>query len=342
VRFGTLFALTFFGGMTHRRKIGIAIWTAVIVGAIATSVFVPRFIRYRNITIRGAVIRNSDNPDRRSPLLGVAVTATDGSVLASTKTDIKGAFRLTIRRTFLITHNVKLEFRLADYKPLDIYDPNGSKLYVATLVPREEDRPGHESREVTRISHVSVRYAITTGAVAEVGSGVKTFRIVNKGNVPCDGRLPCSPDGKWKATLVSASLDAGPDNEFRNGRVSCIAGPCPFTKIDRDDFSKEARVISAKILGWSDTTTFLLQGDSIRHVLVDNIRRAYPVIFDRTMNFSLPASADGTCIEAEMGGTPIIFPINPNLSLSWTNCEVQSEQESRLYRCELKPGFVFH
>lgn len=328
--------------MTHRRKLSILVWTAVIAGAIAISVSIPRLILYRNITIHGAVIRKSDNPDRQSPLLGVAVTATDGSVLASTKTDVNGAFRLTLPRTFVISHHVKLEFRLADYKPLDIHDPTGNKLYVARLIPVEEESAGREIEEITKISHVSVRYTIKTEALAEVGSGAKTFQVVNQGNVPCDGRLPCSPDGKWKATVVSASLDAGPDNEFRNGRVSCIAGPCPFTKIDRDDFSKEARVISVRVLGWSDTTTFLLQGDSIRHVLIDNIRRSYPVIFDRTMNFSLPASADGTCIEAEMGGTPIVFPINPNLSLSWTNCEVQSEQESRLYRCELKPGFVFH
>jgi hypothetical protein len=61
------------------------------------------------------------------------------------------------------------------------------------------------------------------------------------------------------------------------------------------------------------------------------------------MSFSVPAAAEGTCIEAEMGGNPIVFPIDPNLSLSWADCEKQAGSgNSRLYRCGLKPGYVFH
>jgi hypothetical protein len=187
-----------------------------------------------------------------------------------------------------------------------------------------------------------VRYTVKTGAVVDVGSGVKTFEVVNKGDVPCNGYRPCSPDGKWKAAQVSGSLDAGPENEFRDGRVSCIAGPCPFTQISRDNFSRGGRVIGVTILNWSDTTTFLLQAEAVRHMLTDATRKSYPVIFDRTMNFSLPASAEGTCIEAEVDGVQIVFPIVPNLSLSWADCDTQSEPENnKLYRCELKPGYVF-
>jgi hypothetical protein len=61
------------------------------------------------------------------------------------------------------------------------------------------------------------------------------------------------------------------------------------------------------------------------------------------MNFSLPSSADGTCVEADLDGTPIVFPIGPNLTFSWAECETQTEAENNtLYRCELKPGYVFH
>jgi hypothetical protein len=85
-----------------------------------------------------------------------------------------------------------------------------------------------------------------------------------------------------------------------------------------------------------------LQAEAVRHVLSDTTRKSYPVFFDRTLNFSLPASADGTCIEADLDGSPIVFPIGPNLSLSWADCETQTERESnKLYRCELKPGYLF-
>jgi hypothetical protein len=167
-----------------------------------------------------------------------------------------------------------------------------------------------------------------TEAVVDMGGGVKTFEVANKGDVPCNGRRPCSPDGKWKAALVSASLDAGPENEFRDGRVSCIAGPCPFTRISRDHFSRGGRVIDVTVLNWSDTTTFPLQAEAVRHMRTDATRKSYPVVFDRTMNFSLSASAEGTCIEAEVDGTQIVFPIVPNLSLSWADCDTQSEPEN--------------
>ena len=77
--------------------------------------------------------------------------------------------------------------------------------------------------------NVRVRYSVKTITEADVGSAVKTFEVANVGDVPCKGHHPCSPDGKWKAALSSASLDAGEGNEFRNARVSCIAGPCPFS-----------------------------------------------------------------------------------------------------------------
>ncbi len=48
------------------------------------------------------------------------------------------------------------------------------------------------------------------------------------------------------------------------------------------------------------------------------------------------------CIEAEVDAAQIVFPIVPNLSLGWANRETQIEPENnRLYRCELKPVYVF-
>jgi hypothetical protein len=96
------------------------------------------------------------------------------------------------------------------------------------------------------------------------------------------------------------------------------------------------------ILNWSDTATFLLQAEAVRDVRNDNTRTSYPVIFGRTMSFSLPASAEGTCIEAEVDGTAIVFPIVPNLSTGWADCVTQKEQDNNtLFRCELRPGYAF-
>jgi hypothetical protein len=270
---------------------------------------------------------------------GAQVTVRDGSLLFGTKSDNTGAFALTVKRSVIRRRPSTLEIRHAGYEPYVIQDPSGDQLYVVRMTPLPE--PVTNLPQI-RISNVSVRYTLKTETTLDVGSGAKLFQVVNQGNVPCKLQQPCSPDGKWKAATATAQLDAGPANEFRDGRVSCIAGPCPFTQIDHDGFSHGGRVISVTVRDWSDTTTFLLQAEAMRRVVSEEIRKSYPVIFDRTMNFSLPASAEGTCIEAEVDGKDIIFPIVPDLSLSWAGCEMQKEPEnSALFRCQLKQGFQF-
>jgi hypothetical protein len=192
------------------------------------------------------------------------------------------------------------------------------------------------------VTNVLVRYSIASTSLENVGSGVQTFQVTNQGNIPCNAQQPCSPDGKWKAAIGSASLDSGEGNLFQNARVSCIAGPCPFTKIDSDRFSRPGRTISVSVRDWSDTTTFLLQAEVFRSVASNLIRVAYPVIFGRSLNFTLPADAQGPSLEAEMDGAQIIFPLAPDPILSWADCNVRVEQkQAKDFRCELKPGYSF-
>jgi hypothetical protein len=181
-----------------------------------------------------------------------------------------------------------------------------------------------------------------TTTAANIGSAVKTFQAVNTPNVPCKGQPPCSPDGKWKAAIGSASLDAGAGNEFRNVRASCIAGPCPFTKIQDQGFSRDGRYVNVSVLDWAATATFLLEAEVFHPMEGDIVRQSYPVIFGQTLNFTLPAAAEGVSIEAEINGAPIVFPLGPNLFLSWADCNARvNNDQTKVYRCELKPGYGF-
>jgi hypothetical protein len=235
---------------------------------------------------------------------------------------------------------VVLKFRSPDYKPLDLKVSANDEIYVAHLAPIRAEVP-NRGPEVS-VSGVSVRYSISTTTAVNVGSAVKTFEVVNRGNVPCEGRPPCSPTMEWKAAFGSATLDAGEGKEFRNARLSCIAGPCPFTTIEADNFSKGGRTISAVVRNWSDTTTFLLEADVFRRQTGDAIRQAYPVIIDQAMNFTLPPFAEGASIEAKIDGSAIVFPLGPTPILSWANCSVRTTQDqARLFWCELKPSYRF-
>jgi hypothetical protein len=175
-----------------------------------------------------------------------------------------------------------------------------------------------------------------------VGSVVRAFEIVNTGNVPCNGQGACSPDGKWRATIGSLSVDAGAGSEFQNVRLSCIAGPCAFTRIESEEYSDNRRTLKVSVRNWSDTTTYLLEAEVVQARVTDVVRQLFPAKFGPTMNFTLPAAAEGPSIEAEMNDHPIVYPLGPALILSWATCTVKvNPDHTKLYRCELKPGYRF-
>lgn len=292
------------------------------------------------MSIRGAILQQDKDPAKQLPISDVEVTADNNLAVSGTSSDDSGFFSLSLRPEIRAGTPIVLKFRSSDYKPLDLQVVASNEIYVAHMVPVREELP-NGGPEVS-VTGVSVRYSMQTTTAVNVGSAVKTFEVVNTGNVACQGRPPCSPGMQWKAAIGSATLDAGEGKEFRNARLTCIAGPCPFTTIEADNFSKGGRVIGASIRNWSDTATFLLEADVFRRQRADAIRQSYPVIINQAMNFTLPASAEGASIEAQIDGSAIVFPLGPTPLLSWATCSVRTAQDqARLYWCALKPGYRF-
>jgi hypothetical protein len=223
-----------------------------------------------------------------------------------------------------------------------LHDFVADKIYVAHMVSVAQPNTTESHRPEVMVSNTRVRYSMKATTEANVGSMVKTFQVTNTGNIPCDNRPPCSSDGKWKATIGSMSLDAGEGNEFRNARVSCIAGPCPFAKIEREQLSQDRRHLNVSVRNWSDTTTYLLESEVVHPMVSDMVRESYPVIFGRALNFSLPSTAEGPSIQAELDGEAIVFPLGPDLFLRWADCHMGVDKDqAKTYRCELKPGYQF-
>jgi len=327
--------------MTAGRKTVIwALAIAALAGAVAAVVVAIH--KAKPITIKGAVLSQDPDPQKQLPIADVQITGTDGSTVSSANSDSSGFFSLTLRRGLRRRQPLTLHFRHPGYQPLDLNEFVSDQIYVARMVPIvHETRAQSEHPEVT-VSNVRVRYSVKAITEADVGSAVKTFQVPNIGDVPCKGHHPCSPDGKWKAALSSASLDAGEGNEFRNARVSCIAGPCPFSHIEFEDLSRGGRKVNVSVRNWSDTTTFLVEAEVVHPMVSDLVRVSYPVIFGRALNFSLPSSAEGPSIEAEINADSIVFPLGPDLYLSWADCHVRVDKDqAKAYRCELKPGYRF-
>lgn len=325
--------------MTNRKKT--TIWLIIVGGVLATILMIVLTHRQQPVTLKGSVLRLDTDPNKQLPLADVQITAINGLGSGKSKSDSSGFFSLTLPKGLRRRQPVLLQFRLKDYKPLDWDDFIGDKLYIARMMPLHQETVA-ESHTDWPVSNTRIRYSVKATAEADIGGAVKTFQVVNKGNMPCEKKPPCAPGGKWKAALQSMSFDAGEGNEFRNPRVSCIAGPCAFTKIEVETYSQERRHFNLTVRNWSDTATFLFEAEVVRPMTSDMVRETYPVIFGRALNFSLPASAEGPSIEAEVNGESIVFPLGPDLFLRWADCHmVPDRDQSRNYRCELKHGYQF-
>lgn len=319
------------------------VWIAMaVVLAVGVSIFAIVRYRSRPLTITGAVTVQDTDVRKQLPISDVVVSVANDLAAKPTKTDGSGFFSIRLFKHVRRGAPFTLEFHHPGYQPLKLREVAGDDIYVAHLAPlHPEPEPGAK-RSGVKIGGIVVRYSFKTLRSVDVGSAVKTFEVVNKANVPCDGSTACSPDHKWKANIGSFELNAGPGNEFHDVRLSCIAGPCPFTRIQADNFGKGGQIITASVLGWADTTTFLVEGEVTHTMVTQTEHRSYPVIFGPTLNFTLPTDAEGVSLEADVAGQSVIFPLGPDLLLSWATCSgTANTDKSRIYRCELKPGYQF-
>jgi hypothetical protein len=120
-------------------------------------------------------------------------------------------------------------------------------------------------------------------------------------------------------------------------------GACPFTAIEQDRFSRGGRTITVSVRNWSDPVTYVVEAEVASTMESELIRHTYPVTFGQSMNFTLPAVASGLSIEAEIDGSEIVFPLGPELRLSWAACRFETAADgTKQFRCELKPGYRFN
>lgn len=330
--------------LARRKALGLAVFVTGLVAVLGAlvGVSVSRYYELRPLYLRGAVIKQEDDPMKESPITDVEVSVADDLAAEVAKSDFSGFFSIRLRRGLSRKQSVTLRFRHPEYQPLDLTELVGDRLSVVHLVPIHKDVDAQTDRPQTPVANVLIRYSTVATAEQNIGTEAKTFQIPNVGNIPCEKSASCSPDRRWKASVASESMDAGEGAEYRNARVSCIAGPCPFTRIDFDGFSRGGRSIKVSVRNWSDTTVFLFQAE-VFHPQIDNIiRLAYPVILGSSLNFTLPPSAEGPSIEADVNGEDIIFPLGPKPDLSWAVCNVSVDKnQAKFYRCDLKSDYRF-
>jgi len=319
-------------------------WFAValiVAGAASIRFFYINRTSARKIVLTGAVLRNDADLNKQTPIANVMVSSLEEHTLS----DASGRFTLTVYPELLANSAISLRFEHAGYKPLEI--PAGAKgtLYIARMQPLANDsliEVDHDANQTAiKIANLRVRYSVNDVKTINVGTVAKEFEVVNAGNVPCQSRPPCSPDGRWKASTGNVTLDTQKDNEFRNVRASCIAGPCPFTRLQPANLPGPVRTVQITALDWSDTASFLVEAEVTRTMATESIRQSFPFLTGKTMTFVLPVGAEGPSVVADLKGEEIVFPLGPKAILSWATCNVETAPGPRTYRCELKPGYEF-
>ncbi len=295
-----------------------------------------------SLVLTGVVLVEDPDPQKQVPILDAEISSSFGKRRVATRSNTSGYFQLgplpNRPEEALVLTVSHPEYKTAVLSPVNL-----NQLFIvrlATTRPVTGSQP--YDGPVLNITNLRIRYTVKATSTLTIGSIVRSFEVQNRGNVPCAGAPVCSPDGKWRASIQSVTYDAGNGNQFTNVRSSCISGPCVFTQVEESNIASPGGYLHIKIRNWSDTVTFLVESEVSRTMESDLVRQSFPATFGSTMQFTLPATAEGPSIEAELGSTNIIFPLGPSLLLSWATCRQElNPDRTRLFRCELKPSFAF-
>lgn len=333
----------------HRRVRTIVI-AAFLLLVTLLLLLIRRDSSFGTLVLQGVVLREDKDVRRQQPAGDTQIELQAGRTRIVAQTDSQGYFRLQLQKVVL--PGATLDFRIthAGYEPLTqrivigLRSSRNKLLLFRIAASPQMKKSASPVIDAAHITNVRIRFVENGTTANNVGSIARSFEVVNRGNLRCNGHPPCSPDGRWKASISQQALNAGAGNEFRQVRVSCIAGPCPFTRIEDSGYVKGGERISVKVLNWSDTTTFLIEAEVYHSSLNSAVHHLFPVFFGRTFDFTLPSNEEGVSIEAELNGTQMVFPLSPDGNLSWASCierDSGNSDQARVYHCELKAGYSF-
>ena len=152
--------------MSRGKKITVWVAMACIVAAAAVLV---SLLCQKRISLIGAVIRKDTDPNKELPIADVEVTASNGTTMATVKSDATGYFRIRLGARLLREQSVTLKFRHDEYQPLELKGIVGDKLYLAQMIalPHEQARPDHPDLTV---GNMVARYSVKATTSANVGS----------------------------------------------------------------------------------------------------------------------------------------------------------------------------
>src|SRR2546421_8440891 len=147
--------------VTHTQKV--EIWIACGATAIVTAslILLAQWRAHRPVTLQGAVMVQDTDPRKELPITDVEVFAEDDLATGTGKSDATGLFRVTLLQGVRRGQPVTLHFRHPGYRPLDLKEFVGDKIYIVHMVPIAISSPA-PNQPRTKVANVRIRYSIKT------------------------------------------------------------------------------------------------------------------------------------------------------------------------------------
>ena len=175
-------------------------------------------------------------------------------------------------------------------------------------------------------------------------TGVKTFQIQIMGNIPCNGST-LFPGRQMEGGNQFRVPGCGRGKRFPKCQGFLYCGPLPFhaelimTAFPREGATSRSPCAIGRIRPHS-----CFRRRCSDPQISDLVRMTYPIILGTSLNFTLPPTAEGPSVEAELNGENIIFPLGPDpcFELGRLQCQrAKGNNGQKFYRCELNAGYQF-
>src|SRR5579864_1654310 len=143
--------------MTRAHQIEVWIGSISILALVGVGLLLLRWHTRQPVLLRGAVIVQDTDSRKEQPIADVQVTANLATGPATS--DATGLFTLQLRRFVRRGEPLALTFRHPRYRPLDVKEFVGDKLYVVHMLPIASTPPS-STRPMVKVGNVRVRYSI--------------------------------------------------------------------------------------------------------------------------------------------------------------------------------------
>ncbi len=232
------------------------------------------------------------------------------------------------------SEEVNLSFRDSDYHPLDLRFLVGlrsslKKLTVAELEPVAQ--PSGAVGKPSVVSNIRIRYSVNYRAKQIFAPVWRPFKLSIRETCRASNNIRALRTGSGRHPRVRLRWTLAPITNSATCAHRAFPGRAHLLGSTPADIRAEAASLRPRRSIGPIPQRSSWKPKFSHYTTDSNVRESYPVIYGRVMHFTLPSNQEGVSIEAEIDGSPMVFPPGPDLYTSWATCSCR-RRRGKLYR----------